>query len=332
MNFYDFTPDMLEDYFSRRGENKAKAKILYKAIYRSRKSLDETWEIGDRIKTMLKTDFTFDLPKAVTVQENSDTAKALLELSDGSKVETVLMKHQYGAGLCVSTQVGCAMNCAFCQSGKLKKRRNLTAGEMVSQVLFMAKICEIRHVSIMGIGEPLDNFENVKNFMEIISSPYGFAFGGRHITLSTCGIVPIIDRLSEIKCGFNLAISLHAPNNEIRSQIMPINSRWNVEKLITSVKNYSVAQNKRIAFEYILLDGINDSLEQAEELTKLINGINCFINLIPYNPTNTLDFKRSQNADNFYRFLKKLGVNVIFRREFGGNINAACGQLSAEYY
>ncbi len=331
MNFYDFTPDMLEDYFSERGENKAKAKILYKAIYRSRKSLDEIGEVGDRVKAMIKADFAFDLPKAVTVRENPDTAKALLELSDGSKVETVLMKHQYGAGLCVSTQVGCAMNCAFCQSGKLKKRRNLTAGEMVSQVLFMAKICEIKHVSIMGIGEPLDNFENVKSFMEIISSPYGFAFGGRHITLSTCGIVPMIDRLSEIKCGFNLAVSLHAPNDEIRSRLMPVNNRWNLSQLMDKVREYSKRENKRIAFEYILLDGINDSLEQAEELAKLIIGINCFVNLIPYNSTDTLEFKRSKNADNFYRFLKKLGVNVIFRREFGGNINAACGQLSAEY-
>lgn len=331
MYFYDYTLDMLENYFSERGENKAKAKILYKAIYRKRMGLDEINDIGDRVKSVLVKDFSFDLPKEVTVQEDSDTAKALLELSDGSRVETVLMKHRYGAGLCVSTQVGCAMNCAFCQSGKLKKRRNLTAGEIVSQVLAMANICEIKHISVMGIGEPLDNFDNVRDFLEIISSPYGFAFGERHITLSTCGIVPMIDRLKEIKCGFNLAISLHAPNDEVRSRLMPVNNRWNICRLMDKVRNYSVSENKRIAFEYILLDGINDSLEQAEELAELVKGINCFINLIPYNPTDTLEFKRSQNADNFYRLLKKLGVNAIFRREFGGNIKAACGQLSAEY-
>lgn len=331
MYFYDFTPSMLEKYFLERGENKAKAKILYKAIYRSRISLNEIDEIGDRVKSMLAGDFTFDLPKAVTIQKNSSTAKSLLELSDGNKVETVLMKHQYGAGLCISTQVGCAMNCAFCQSGKLKKRRNLTAGEMVAQVLFMAKICEVKHISIMGIGEPLDNFDNVKDFLEIVSSPYGFAFGGRHITLSTCGIVPMIDRLKEIDCGFNLAISLHAPNDEIRSRLMPVNNRWNLKQLMDKVRDYSLSENKRIAFEYILLDGINDSLERAEELARLVEGIDCFINLIPYNPTDTSDFKRSENADNFYRLLQKLGVNAIFRREFGSDIKAACGQLSADY-
>lgn len=331
MYFYDFTPSMLENYFLERGENKAKAKILYKAVYRSRISLNEIDEIGDRVKSMLSGDFTFELPKAVTVLENSSTAKALLKLSDGNKVETVLMKHQYGAGLCISTQVGCAMNCAFCQSGKLKKRRNLTAGEMVAQVLFMAKICEVKHISIMGIGEPLDNFDNVKDFLEIVSSPYGFAFGGRHITLSTCGIVPMIDRLKEIDCGFNLAISLHAPNDEIRSRLMPVNNRWNLKQLMDKVRDYSLSENKRIAFEYILLDGINDSLERAEELARLVEGIDCFINLIPYNPTDTSDFKRSENADNFYRLLQKSGVNAIFRREFGSDIKAACGQLSADY-
>lgn len=331
MYFYDFTPSMLENYFLERGENMAKAKILYKAVYRSRISLNEIDEIGDRVKSMLSGDFTFELPKAVTVLENSSTAKALLKLSDGNKVETVLMKHQYGAGLCISTQVGCAMNCAFCQSGKLKKRRNLTTGEMVAQVLFMANICEVKHISIMGIGEPLDNFDNVKDFLEIVSSPYGFAFGGRHITLSTCGIVPMIDRLKEIDCGFNLAISLHAPNDEIRSRLMPVNNRWNLKQLMDKVRDYSLSENKRIAFEYILLDGINDSLERAEELARLVEGIDCFINLIPYNPTDTSDFKRSENADNFYRLLQKSGVNAIFRREFGSDIKAACGQLSADY-
>lgn len=331
MYFYDFTPDMLENYFSEHGENRAKAKILYKAIYRNRISLDKIKEIGDRAKSMLADDFSFDLPKAVTVMEDLDTAKALLELSDVSKVETVLMKHQYGAGLCVSTQVGCAMNCAFCQSGKLKKRRNLTAGEMAAQVLYMSNICEIKHISIMGIGEPLDNFDNVKDFLEIISSPYGFAFGGRHITLSTCGIVPMIDRLREINCGFNLAVSLHAPNDEIRSRLMPVNNRWNLQQLMEKIRDYSRSENKRIAFEYILLDGINDSVRQAEELAELVEGINCFINLIPYNSTDTLNFKRSENADVFYRTLQKSGVNAIFRREFGGSIKAACGQLCAEY-
>ncbi|MCM1299357.1 MAG: radical SAM protein, partial [[Eubacterium] siraeum] len=232
MYFYDFTLEMLEGYFAAHGDNKAKAKILYKAIYRSRTELDEIKEIGNRAKTMLGNDFSFDLPMAKAIMEEADTVKALLELADGSRVETVLMKHKYGAGLCVSTQVGCAMGCAFCQSGRLKKRRSLTAGEMVSQVLFMAKRYEIGHISIMGIGEPLDNFDNVADFLRIISSPCGFAFGGKHITLSTCGIVPLIDRLKEIDCGFNLAISLHAPNDELRGRLMPVNNRWNLRQLM----------------------------------------------------------------------------------------------------
>ena len=198
-------------------------------------------------------------------------------------------------------------------------------------MLYMSNICEIKHISIMGIGEPLDNFDNVKAFLEIISSPYGFAFGGRHITLSTCGIVPMIDRLREINCGFNLAVSLHAPNDEIRSRLMPVNNRWNLQQLLEKIRDYSRSENKRIAFEYILLDGINDSVRQAEELAELVEGINCFINLIPYNSTDTLNFKRSENADVFYRTLQKSGVNAIFRREFGGSIKAACGQLCAEY-
>ena len=187
-------------------------------------------------------DFSFALPNIIALQDSGDSAKALIELGDKSKVETVLMRHKFGAGLCVSTQVGCAMNCAFCQSGKLKKRRDLTAGEMVSQVLVMARENPINHISVMGIGEPLDNFDNVKTFLEILSSPYGFAFGNRHITISTCGVVPMIERLREINCGFNLAISLHAPNDEIRSRFMPVNRRWGIlqaSSLMRSLQNSS---------------------------------------------------------------------------------------------
>lgn len=331
MLFYDFTLEMLEDYFSQRGENKAKAKILFKAIYRNGSTLDEINELSDKTKEMLAKDFSFDLPEEIVTQDDGETAKALLKLSDGSRVETVLMRHGYNTGVCVSTQVGCSMGCVFCQSGKLKKRRNLTAGEMVSQVVYMSRrFGEIGHISIMGIGEPLDNFENVKAFMETVASPYGFAFGSRHITLSTCGIVPIIKRLSEIKCGFNLAISLHSADNEIRSTLMPVNRRWGVKELIDTVKEYSEQNKQRIAFEYILIEGVNDSIGHAEELALLVKDINCFVNLIPYNATESSEYRRSENADGFFDALKKQGVNAIFRREFGGTIKAACGQLSAE--
>lgn len=331
MNFYDLTKERLEEYFTLQGENKAKAEILYKWIYRNKKPFEETEELSRKTKEKILRDFSFSLPKVITIQDDGDTAKALLELSDGSKVETVLMRHKFGSGLCVSTQVGCAMNCAFCQSGRLKKRRNLTVGEMVSQVLVMARDNPVNHVSVMGIGEPLDNFDNVKVFLEILSSPCGFAFGSRHITLSTCGIVPMIKRLTEINCGFNLAVSLHAPNDEIRSKLMPVNKRWGIAELMAAVREYSRSEKKRIAFEYILLEGINDGTEQAEELAALIEGIDCFVNLIPYNQTDDTDFKASSHSDEFFRQLKSKGVNAIFRRKFGEGINAACGQLSSQY-
>ena len=332
MLFYDYTLEMLENYFSEYGENKAKAKILYKAVYRNGLSLSEINELSEKTRSKLSEDFSFELPKEVTVHDDGSTAKALLRLSDGSMVETVLMRHDYNTGICVSTQVGCSMGCTFCQSGKLKKVRNLTAGEIVSQVIYMSKrFGNIGHISIMGIGEPLDNFENVKSFMEIAASPYGLSFGGRHITLSTCGIAPYIKKLSEIKCGFNLAISLHAADNDERSKIMPVNRRWGVKELIETVKEFSEKNKRRVAFEYILIDGVNDSTEQAEKLAELVKDINCFVNLIPYNATENSEYKRSENADAFFDILKKRGINAIFRREFGGTIKAACGQLCAEY-
>lgn len=331
MDFYGMTFKALEEYFELRGENKAKAKILFKSIYHENLKIEDITELSDRTKRLIKEDFSFTLPIETTVQDDSTTVKALLSFSDGDKVETVIMKHDYGAGLCVSTQVGCSMGCSFCQSGKLKRRRNLTAGEMTAQVLFMRQYCEIKHISIMGIGEPLDNFENLKDFIEILSCPYGLAFGGKNITLSTCGLIPQIERLSEINCQFNLAVSLHAPTDELRSQIMPINKKYGVAELIEAVKEYSGNYGKRIAFEYILLDGINDSTENAVQLAELIKGINCYVNLIPYNETENSEFKRSKNADIFFDTLKKSGVNAIFRREFGTGIKAACGQLSAEY-
>lgn len=332
MLFYDFTLKMLENYFLENNENKAKAKILYKAIYRNGLRLDEITELSEKTRQMIKNDFSFVLPEEIVTQDDGETAKALLKLSDGSKVETVLMRHGYNNGVCVSTQVGCSMGCAFCQSGKLKKVRSLTAGEILSQVIFMKKrFGEIGHISIMGIGEPLDNFDNVKAFMEIAASPYGLAFGAKHITLSTCGIVPNIKRLSEIECGFNLAISLHSADNDIRSGLMPVNRRWGLEELIGAVREYSEKNKQRIAFEYILINKVNDSAEQAVRLAELIRGIDCFVNLIPYNATDDSTYKRSENADVFFDTLKKQGVNAIFRREFGGTIKAACGQLSAEY-
>lgn len=329
MDFYGTGFSDLERYFEEKGDNKAKAKILYKNLYRNKISAENITELSEKTISGIISDFSFELPSEIDKRDDGETVKSLLRLADGSGIETVLMRHSYGAGLCVSTQVGCLMDCKFCQSGKLKKRRNLTAAEMTSQVVYMSRFDEIKHVSIMGIGEPLDNFDNLKTFMEIISNPYGFGFGGKNITLSTCGLVPQINRLHEINCNFNLAISLHAPNDRLRDFLMPINKTYNLNLLINSVKNYSEKYNKRVAFEYVLIDSVNDSTKCADETAELLKGINCYVNLIPYNSTCS-DFKRSNNADEFFDRLKKNGLNVIFRREFGSGINAACGQLCAE--
>lgn len=330
MNFYGLTLSDLENYFIGKGDNKAKAKILYKSIYRNEIPLESIEELSAKTKAYILEDFTFDLPEEIERLDDGETAKSLLRFSDGGKIETVVMRHSYGAGICVSTQIGCSMGCKFCQSGRLKFRRDLTAAEMTGQIIKMSEHDEIKHVSIMGTGEPLDNFDNVKMFIDIISDPYGLAFGGRNITLSTCGIVPQIYRLGEIKGKFNLAVSLHAPNDETRSEIMPINRRWGIKELIKAVSYFSEKYDRRVTFEYLLLDGVNDSAENAEELAELIKNINCYVNLIQYNPTDG-EFRRSQNADVFFDILKKRGANAVFRREFGGGINAACGQLTAKY-
>ena len=258
----------------------------------------------------------------------------ILSESDGEHIEAVLMRHDYGNSICVSSQVGCNMGCKFCESGRRKKVRNLEAYEMVLQILMIEKELgeRISHVVVMGIGEPFDNYDNLVKFFKIIHDPKGLAIGARHITVSTCGIVPKILEFSELDLQINLAISLHAANNETRNKIMPINKAYPLEVLIPALKTYLERTNRRVTFEYILLSGINDSEEDAIQLAKLAKGINCYINLIPYNETNNIDFKRSSTIQimKFYDILKKNSVNVTIRREFGSKISAACGQLRSK--
>ena len=260
--------------------------------------------------------------------------KFLFELSDGNKIEAVLMKHDYGNSLCVSSQVGCNMGCSFCESGRLKKVRNLEVSEMVLQILEVEKILGIRisHLVLMGIGEPFDNYKNVMDFISIINEPKGIDLGARHITVSTCGIVPKILEFMNNGKQVNLAISLHAPNNEIRDKLMKINHAYKIEEVIEAVKKYIEKTKRRVTFEYILLQGVNDSEACAKELARLLKGINCYVNLIPYNETSHLEYKKSSKEviDKFYNMLKKEGINVTVRREFGSKISAACGQLRAE--
>ena len=244
------------------------------------------------------------------------------------------MKHDYGNSICVSSQVGCNMGCKFCESGRRKKVRNLEAYEMVLQIIMIEKLLgeRISHVVVMGIGEPFDNYDNLLSFFRIINDPKGLQIGARHITVSTCGIVPKILEFSDFPLQVNLAISLHAPNNELRNKIMPINKAYSIEEVMDALKIYLNKTNRRLTFEYILLKDVNDSVECAKELADLVKGMNCYINLIPYNETNNIDFKRTNTIQimRFYDILKKNGIGVTIRREFGGNISAACGQLRSK--
>ena len=245
------------------------------------------------------------------------------------------MKHDYGNSLCVSSQVGCNMGCRFCESGRLKKIRNLETYEMVLQILQIEKEEQLRisHVVLMGIGEPLDNYENVVRFIKIINEGKGIDIGARHITVSTCGLVPRIYDFMKLDRQVNLAISLHAPNNVLRSQLMNINKAYPLEEVMEAIQIYIQRTNRRVTFEYILLDHINDHEQEALELCSLLKGIHCYVNLIPYNETSHIEYKKS-SQDRILRFfdiLKKNSIQATIRREFGSTVSAACGQLRSNY-
>ncbi len=334
-NIYGLTIEEIEDYFIKMGSKKFHALQLFSWLYEKRiESFTDVTNIKKELIESINKDFSINRLKIVDVQEDVDVCKYLFELYDNEHIEAVLMKHDYGNSICVSSQVGCNMGCKFCESGRRRKVRNLETYEMVLQILMIEKLFgkRISHVVVMGIGEPFDNYENLIKFFKIINHPKGLAIGARHITVSTCGLVPKILEFSEFPLQINLAISLHAPNDKIRNKIMPISKAYPMKELIKSLKNYLEKTNRRITFEYILLKDVNDSMECAEELVKLVKGINCYINLIPYNETNNLDFKRTNTVQimRFYDILKKNSVNVTIRREFGSKISAACGQLRSK--
>ena len=335
MNIYGLTIEEMEQYFLSLGSKSFHAKQLFSWLYEKRiDSYSEITDIKKDLVEIISNDYSINKLKIVDVQKDVDVNKYLFELNDLEHIEAVLMRHDYGNSICVSSQVGCNMGCRFCESGRRKKVRNLEAYEMVLQILMIEKELgeRISHVVVMGIGEPFDNYDNLVKFLKIINHPKGLAIGARHITVSTCGIIPKIKEFSELDLQINLAISLHAPNNKLRDMIMPINRAYPLEKLIPSLKDYLNKTNRRVTFEYVLLKGVNDTEECALELAKLVEGINCYINLIPYNETNNIDFKRSNTIQimKFYDILKKNRINVTIRREFGSKISAACGQLRSK--
>ena len=333
-NIYDLTLKEFEDYFISNNDKKFRATQIYDYLYKKRETdIDKMSNIGKTTKEMLKKDFEYFKLKIVKKQEDKGVKKYLFELKDKNYIESVVMYHDYGISICVSSQIGCNMGCAFCESGRLKKVRNLESYEIVEQILLVEEDIKTRisHVVIMGIGEPFDNYDNVLRFIKIINEGKGIDIGSRHITISTCGIVPGIERFMNEEGQVNLAISLHAPNDVIRDKIMTINKAYNIKSLLDTVKKYIQKTNRRVTFEYILLENVNDSNECALELSKLLHGINCYVNLIPYNETENIGFKRTKTEQilKFYDILKKNKINVTIRKEFGSKVDAACGQLRA---
>ena len=331
----NYTPKMLEEYLTKRGEKKFKQVQIYEWLYQKQEyDFDKFSNVGKTLINSLKMDFNLEFIKMEQVLEGPLVKKFLFRLLDNEKIEAVLMEHDYGLSVCVSSEVGCNMGCKFCESGRRKKVRNLETYEMVEQIILIEKYInkKITHVVVMGIGEPFDNYDNVINFIKIINNPKALAIGSRHITVSTCGLIPKIKEFMDLDWQVNLAISLHGATNEVRNQIMPVNKVYSIEQLIDTLKEYIAKTNRRVTIEYVMLNMVNDKEEDAYALVNLLKGMNVYVNLIPYNETNHLEYKRStkDRIDKFFNILKKNKINVTIRKEFGGNIKAACGQLRSE--
>lgn len=334
MNFYDFTLEELESYLIENGFKKYNATQIIEWVYEKHiYDFDKMTNLSKKLIEFLKLNISFDKLKVIKVEKSDLANKYLLELKDGNRIESVLMKHDYGLSLCVSSQIGCNMGCSFCESGRLKKIRNLTLSEIVMQVTTVSEYENKRIDSIvmMGIGEPFDNFDTVKRFISVVTNNKMIGIGQRHLTISTCGIVPKIYEFADLETGVNLAISLHAPNNEIRDKIMKINHAYKIEEIMSALDYYIEKTNRRVTIEYIMLAGINDTDKCAKELSELLKGKLVYVNLIPYNETENFNMKRSNDFKirEFCGILKSNNINVTIRKEMGGNLSAACGQLRA---
>ncbi|GIN38905.1 MULTISPECIES: 23S rRNA (adenine(2503)-C(2))-methyltransferase RlmN [Heyndrickxia] len=343
-SIYGLTIDQLTDWFLEHGQKKFRAQQVWEWLYKKRvKSFSEMSNINKDCIQLLEEHFNMHTLQLEIKQESKDgTVKFLFKLPDGNLIETVLMRQKYGLSVCVTTQVGCNIGCSFCASGILRKNRDLTSGEIVEQIMNVqlhldeiGKDERVSHVVVMGIGEPFDNFTNLVTFLKNINSPKGLAIGARHITVSTSGLAPKIYEFADLDLQVNLAISLHAPNNELRTQIMKINRAYPLEKLMPAIDYYLEKTNRRITFEYILLNDVNDHKEEALQLAKLLQNKRhlAYVNLIPYNPVSEhIQYKRStqESIMTFYDTLKKNGINCVVRQEHGTDIDAACGQLRSK--
>ena len=334
MNIYDFTLKELEDYLISNGFKKFNATQIIEWMYEKKVyDFNKMTNLSKNLISFLCEKFYFGELKVLEVEKSSLANKYLLELEDHNKIECVLMNHDYGYSLCVSSQVGCNMGCAFCESGRLKKVRDLTLAELVLEIITVEKYegKRISSVVVMGIGEPFDNYNNIKRFIEVVTNNKMINIGQRHLTISTCGLVPKIYEFADLETGVNLAVSLHAPNNTIRDKIMKINKAYKIEDIMKALDYYIEKTNRRVTIEYIMLDGINDTKECALELASLVKDKLMYVNIIPYNETSHFELKRSNDfkIKSFYDILKMNNVNVTIRKEMGGNLSAACGQLRA---
>ena len=340
-NLFGYTYEKLEEKMLSLGQKKYRAQQIYSWLYQKRvKSIDDMSDISLSFREEMKNIFTMDVPPILTKQISYDrTVKLLVECENKAAVETVLMRYDYGNAICVSSQVGCNMGCSFCASGLLRKQRDLKAHEIIGQIMAMQYYLDenepgerITHIVVMGTGEPFDNYDNVMDFIRIANHVRGLQIGARHITVSTSGITDKIRKYGKEGIQVNLAVSLHASNDEIRNKIMKVSKAFPLPELMDSIKEYQRDSKRRVTFEYIMLKDINDKMENAVELRHLLDGIDGLINLIPYNEVVENGYKRSSNDTirAFYDKLKKLGCNVTIRKEFGNDIDAACGQLRAK--
>ena len=334
MSIYNFTQKELENYLIENGFKKYNAIQIIEWIYEKKENdFNKMTNLSKKLISFCIEKIDINTPKIIKVEKSPLANKYLLELKDNNKIECVLMNHDYGYSLCVSSQVGCNMGCSFCESGGLKKVRDLALDELVGQVIAVSNYENIRidSIVVMGIGEPFDNFENIKRFISVVTNNKMINIGQRHLTISTCGLVPKIYEFADLETGVNLAISLHAPNNDIRNKIMKINHAYKIEEIMKALDYYIDKTNRRVTIEYVMLAGINDSDECARELSRLVGNKLMYVNLIPYNETSNFDMKRSNDfkIKSFYDILKSNNINVTIRKEMGGNLSAACGQLRA---
>lgn len=337
VNILDYTLDELKIWMKDNEESAFRAKQVFEWIYKGQYDFDLMKNISSSTKNKLKKFFYIGFPTIIETLESKEdkTRKLLLRLNDDNIVECVIMSYKHGNSVCVSTQVGCRMGCKFCASTIDGMIRNLTAGEILSQIILCQNVLEdrISNIVLMGSGEPLDNFDNVMKFLELVNSDYGLNIGQRHITLSTCGIVPKIYEMADKEMQITLAISLHATTDEIRKQIMPIANKYDIAQILDACKYYIEKTSRRITFEYSLVKGVNDSKEDAKSLGALLKNMLCHVNLIPVNEIKENSFKKSSKNDiaNFVSILKSYGIEATVRREMGSDINAACGQLRRSY-